>query len=588
MMRHEPGISRDRAVRPSGLRVGRAPRMSRRRGLILVVVLVMVSLLSLLAAGYVFMAGADMGTVMANQYRFQARMAAESGVQRAIVMLRGDPDEINPVADLDMWFDNPKAFRGAIVYAPGGSEGKETFRERAEETADEDATYDPTAEPVWRFNLVAPNYDEPEEQVRYGITDECSRLDLNVATEEQLHTLLGLVIPQDSDHDIIIDELVDALLDWRERGGVARPNGAKDEHYQALDPPYRCKSAPFSTVEELLLVRGFTGWVVFGEDFNRNGLLDLCEDDGDETFPPDDADGRLYPGLARFLTVWSREMNTSNHNAPRVNLNLADLDKLQEKLEEFLDGEIISYVMDVRAGGKTFNSVMNLIPAPPPPEDDAALLSEEGEEAAARETTTPEEGEGSSEAEDENAEGAGEESSDLDQTGDRSENSPAPSRTVYQNLTEEDPPGSYADLPLLLDRLSAETVPLFLGRINVSTAPREVLATIEGLTEAEVDAMITARKELTGEERATPAWLLINDVLDEYKFRQILSKITTKSSVFRIESVGYADHVGVVERLNVVVEMRGPIAQVLYYRNLGDLGPAYTPHGDERRERVNR
>ncbi|MFH1417749.1 MAG: hypothetical protein ABII12_05610, partial [Planctomycetota bacterium] len=55
------------------------------------------------------------------------------------------------------------------------------------------------------------------------------------------------------------------------------------------------------------------------------------------------------------------------------------------------------------------------------------------------------------------------------------------------------------------------------------------------------------------------------------------------SSVFRVETIGYADHVGVVERLNVVFELRGPIAQVLYHRNLTGLGPAYTPHGLERR-----
>ena len=588
-----------------------------RRGVILLVVLVMVVLLALLAASYAYMGNANLSTVMAEHHRFQARMAAESGVQRAIVMLRGDPDDLEDKMDLDEWFDNPEEFRGAVMYSLLESEGRETFREREEAATDEDPTYDAHADPVWRFNLVAPNYDEPEE-VRYGITDECSKLDLNQATASQLRTLFELVIPEDADNEVDIDVLVDSLLDWRgtgtsadlagntagasggiDDGGIdggidgggddgggddASIDGAGSHYYESLNPPYQCKSSSFSTVEELLLVRGFTGWVVFGEDYNRNGLLDLNEDDGDDSFPPDNADGGLFPGVAPFLTVWSREMNTSSNNQPRINLNLQDLDKLEEKMEEDFDGSVISYVMDVRASGKTFDSVMNLLPAPPTPEEEEEELVEE----LPPESVLPEEGETSSQSDNENDGESEEGLSDLELTEMESENTPAQPRPEYHNLTEEEPPCSYEDLPLILDRLTVDVVPAYVGRINVSTASFEVLATIEELTDEELDAIVAARPELTGEEKATPAWLVAQNVLDEYKFRQILDKITTRSSVYRIESVGYADHLGVVERLNIVVEMRGPIAQVLYYRNLGSLGPSYTPHGEEKRGLKNR
>ncbi|MBN2560749.1 MAG: general secretion pathway protein GspK [Phycisphaerae bacterium] len=537
----------------------------------------MVALLALLAAGYTFVVHCNLNTVMGEHYRFQARMAAESGVQRVIVMLRRNPDEQEHVADLDEWYDNPVAFHGAIVYSREGSEGAETFREFAETDTDEDATYDPHAQPVWRFSLIAPNLDEPE-KARYGVTDECSKLDLNLATESQLRDLFEMVIPDDAENVIDVNVLVHSLLDWRDGDSTALEYGAEGTYYMSLDPPYQCKSADFSTVEELLMVRGFTGWVVFGEDYNRNGLLDPNEDDGDESFPPDNGDGVLFPGVAAFLTVWSREMNTSNDNRPRINLNMQDTEKLQEKLEEYLDGSIVSYILDVRASGKAFNSVMNLLPVPPPPEE------EEETEGEASPESTQGEGEGAtSQPDNENGEASEEDLSDLDQSGSASENVPSSSRPVYQNLTEEEPPCSYDDLPLILDRLTVEVVPMFRGRINVSTAPREVLAMLDELTDEELDALADARPEVTGKEKATPAWLVTQGVLDEYKFRQILDKITTKSSVYRIESVGYADHVGVVERLNVVLEMSGPIAQVLYYRNLRGLGPAYTPHGEERR-----
>ena len=41
-----------------------------------------------------------------------------------------------------------------------------------------------------------------------------------------------------------------------------------------LDPPYRAKNKPLDTVEELLMVKGFDGRILYGEDYNRNGYLD--------------------------------------------------------------------------------------------------------------------------------------------------------------------------------------------------------------------------------------------------------------------------------------------------------------------------
>ena len=566
---------------------GTAEGGQRRSALILVVVLIMVALLALLAASYAFMVHANISTVMAEQDRFMARMAAESGVQRALVMLQRNPDDASFTSDVAKWFDNEDEFHGAVVSGAGegmAAGGISTLRERSE-TKD---TYDPQAKTVWRYSLMAPNYDDPE-TVRYGFTDECSKLDLNLATEAQLRQLFTQIIPDNAEFAVDIDVLVDSLLDWRETGNTPRENGAKDDYYGTLTPPYMCKKAPFSSVEELLLVRGFNAWVVFGEDYNRNGLLNANEDDGDETFPPDNADNMLFPGVAAYLTVWSREMNTANDNRPRINLNLKDVDKLQEKLQPYIDGNTISYILRVRSAGKLFNSVMNLVPAPPPPEEEETGTDASQPADESGESTQGNGAGATSQPGGENAGAGAKGSSDLDQTGQASEKKAAggstsqpTSQPAYQNLTDEEPPCAYEDLPILLDRLTVATVPQFTGRINVSTAPVEVLATMEDLTDAELEALVAARRNLAPEEKATPAWLLTKNVMDENKFRRILDKITTKSSVYRIESVGYADDRGVVARLNVVVEMRGPIAQVLYYRDLTPLGPSYRPHGDER------
>ena len=541
----------------------------RRRGLILVVVLIMIALLSLLAASYTFMVRSHLDTVRERMQRFQVRMAAEAGIQHAVVTLR------TTRGDVDSWFDNEESYRGSLVLGKEGETELNVNQERPEAR-----TYDPTAVPAVRYSLIHPNNDEPD-TVLYGFTDESARLHLNQATDAQLLRLFEMVIPESTDFDVDVNVLVDSLLDWRSSGNQPRPNGAKNEYYQTMIPPYRCKSAPFSTVEELLLVRGFTAWVVFGEDYNRNGLLDPNEDDGDESFPPDNSDGLLFRGVSAYLTLWSEDANVSGDNRTRINLNMQDLEKLQEKLEEEeLDSDIISYIIQVRSSGVMFNSVMNLVPAPPPPEEEEGG----GGGPTSQPTTQPTGGDPTSQPNNENPQGSGSDSTDQDGENGGSENQGTGSVPVYQNLTAEEPPGTYDDLPLILDRLTTNPSPVFQGLINVSTAPREVLAMITELTDAELDSIVIARQELRGEDKSSPAWLLTEAGLSETKFRQILDKITTKSSVYRIESIGYADNIGVVERIMKVIQMRGPIPQVLYYRNLNALGAAYTPHGDERRD----
>jgi type II secretory pathway component PulK len=567
-----------------------------RSGVILIVVLVMVTLLALLAASYAFMVQAHISAAIANHQRFQARMAAESGIQRVMVMFQKGADDPDYSEGLNRWYDNPKAFQGGLVY---GTEGESNVNQRREE----DTTYDPNAKAAWRYNLVAPNYDEPG-TLRYGVTDECSKLDLNKATQAQLQKLLE-IIPDDPERTVDRVVLLESLLDWREAGTTARSSGAKDEYYQSLTPPYKCAKGDFSTVEELLLVRGFTSWVLFGEDYNRNGLLDTNEDDGDATFPPDNSDGLLFPGIAPFLTVSSREWDIANDGKPRINIKLEDPEKLVKKLEEAgLDGNVISYIKSARDQKKQFTSVMDLFDPPPYVEEQTDQQAASSQPAATTQksgtrqppSSQPQSSQPTSSSAGENAAGQGEGSSDLDQSADAAAKAPEYKQKEYPDqLPGEKHPGTDANLPLILDRLTVASTP-YTGRINVCTAPRAVLATIPHLSTAEVDAIIAARRQLSGDEKVTPAWL--QKVLGPRKFRDLLDGnytdlpaggiITAKSSVYHVESLGYADHVGVVERLDVVFEMRGPIPQVLYQRNLTGLGPAYNPHGIDRRGMMNR
>ncbi|HAK97235.1 MAG TPA: hypothetical protein DCM87_20160, partial [Planctomycetes bacterium] len=144
------------------------------------------------------------------------------------------------------------------------------------------------------FWLLDPDWDD-DKNAAFGIGDESSKLDLNTATEEMLLMLPG-----------VDTALAAAIIDWRDEDSTPAANGAENEYYLLRSPPYYAKNAPFESVEELLFVRGVTPEILYGEDWNRNGLLDPNENDASETDPPDNADGTLDRGLIAFVTIYSQ------------------------------------------------------------------------------------------------------------------------------------------------------------------------------------------------------------------------------------------------------------------------------------------
>jgi DNA uptake protein ComE-like DNA-binding protein len=167
---------------------------------------------------------------------------------------------------------------------------------------------------AWRYSVVAENLDGLVDTMRYGITPEASKLNINTASEAEIERLLmDVLAPMGVEN---VPELVAALLDWRDADDEQRSNGAETLYYETCNPPYRAKNGPLDTIEELLLVKGFSAAILYGEDTNRNGILDGNENDGAATFPVyDNGDGQLQHGLASYITVWSGEAGTAGRGA---------------------------------------------------------------------------------------------------------------------------------------------------------------------------------------------------------------------------------------------------------------------------------
>ena len=153
--------------------------------------------------------------------------------------------------------------------------------------------------------------------------------------------------------------------------------------------------------------------------------------------------------------------------------------------------------------------------------------------------------------------------------------------------TEQPSPLTVEQLPLLMDRLSTRrpTEKRITGLINVNTAPRQVLECLGELNAEQIQSILALRETLGAEALSTPAWLVTGGAVDVETFDKIAANLTSRGQQFSIESLGYGDHIGMVTRLQVVVDMVGPIAQTIYYRDLSYLGGSY-PIREEDKEQV--
>ena len=118
-------------------------------------------------------------------------------------------------------------------------------------------------------------------EIRLIMRDESAKIDLNAASDVLLKGLL-LSVGLDEEKT---NQLLDAILDWRDPDDLTHPQGAERDQYEALGMPYIPANAPFKTVAELQGVIGVTP--------------------------------ELYRKLAGALTVFSRQAGINSTIAPR-------------------------------------------------------------------------------------------------------------------------------------------------------------------------------------------------------------------------------------------------------------------------------
>lgn len=145
-----------------------------------------------------------------------------------------------------------------------------------------------------------------------GAQDAHAKLNINSMTTEQL-----MLLPY------MTEDMADAILDWIDSDDDVRPLGAESAFYSSTTYPYEARNSAFRTMAELELIQGVTPEMVRGEDWNLNGLLDENEDDGDASWPPDNADGKLDDGWTKWVTASSLDGGLGASGQSRLDLTLA-------------------------------------------------------------------------------------------------------------------------------------------------------------------------------------------------------------------------------------------------------------------------
>lgn len=506
--------------RTAQLRPRQADRV-RARGMALVVVLVVITMLSLGAFTLAELMLCEREAADLAVQQAQAQAAAHSGIA-AVGWLLSQDEQVR--TEWGGWYDNAQFFRGRLV----GDQG--------------------VGNPRARFTVVARQFEENiGPTIRFGLEDESARLNLNVLVQ------LDGVVPGGARELLLglpgmTQQIADAILDWMDADDEPREYGAEREYYTALNPPYEPANGPLRTIEELLLVRDVTPELLFGCDLNRNGLPDADEPPPDSLAQVDNADGSMTCGWAQYLTLYSLESNLRPDGRPKVYLNQDDMQQLYDELDAAVGSEWATFIVAYRQNG-------------PYTGRDRPRRGAAGQLDLSKKGRAPL-------------------SSVLDLVDQRVRVQFEGQResVVIESPFSSGPGAMSGWLPEVMDNLTVYPSAVIPGRININLAPRRILESIPGLRPEAVEAILGQRVEDPAEapaEQRYETWILSQGIVSLEEMKTLMPLVTARGSVFRAQVIGYFEPDGPAARLEAIWDASQPTARLLRVRDLGHLGRGF-------------
>lgn len=520
-----------------------------RPGYVIFAVLIVIVVLSLVAYRFAESMTSEYRAGVRTSEDAQVKLAAVSGLHYTAAILA---DRETFYGDLDgNPYDNPAIFEQFEVPAAGGT-GTDTRRT------------------MFSIRAVALG-DDGGHQQRFGVIDEGGKLNINslIALDPTGQVLYNALMKLPD----MTPAIADAIVDWVDADDEARPEGAESAHYLSLPNPIKAKNGPLNSLDELLFVKGVDPYLLYGGDTNRNGVQDELEVDNTR-------------GWSDYLTVYGRELNVDMAGTARVYLNGDDIETMYKQLELAVGADLATYIVaskvfnpqrvqtttlsgTVQGGGSV---TINISSAPA---NETVVSTQQLYEAVqAQVALTASSGKRIRSTLD---------LMDTKITLPRPPGAPrdAPALVAYSPLTSTMSADTLGPaLALLLDKTTVRQAVEMVPRINVNTAPREVLMGITNprtgesiLTDTEADAIVTNRANQlpTDPATATGAWLVGTSTIPASKFKQLERYVTGSTMVYRVQSIGYFSGGGPVARMEAVIDTNQGAPRFLYVRDLSDL-----------------
>jgi len=165
--------------------------------------------------------------------------------------------------------------------------------------------------------------------------------DFNPAQRDLWLRFIALILTQQEDQEtaeFLSDEIpepsaiINPIKDWldsNDNDTITGLNGAENEYYQELDPPYKTRNGPLRSIDELTRIKGITPELFYA------------------------ADAQMM-GISNYLTVYGvSDQNDKFTYAGKININTADLPVIAGLLpvgQEFLAPEIVNYRVESADG----------------------------------------------------------------------------------------------------------------------------------------------------------------------------------------------------------------------------------------------
>lgn len=269
---------------------------SRRKALVLIVVVYIIASLSMLAFALAYRSRIAIKETSLLTERLQQDQLALAACTQALSILAADDRNVDYLAE--PWSGRHELVPVQVAYQPVD-----------------------TNDTPWEVN--------------WKLVDESAKINVNLASAD---LLLGI--------ESLDEAAVASILDWVDQDDIPNPDGAEDDYYSGLAPAYKCKNGPVDSMEELLLIKGISSQIYYGSNMEQGGnfptetSVDFAES-AEENWQDD------FVGLYDMLTVYGDG---------RININTASRQVL-DAMPLLSDAAVSEIVSRQKSPARKFSSM---------------------------------------------------------------------------------------------------------------------------------------------------------------------------------------------------------------------------------------